>query len=93
MGIKSAQNVSLLILIIMSKLLPEIWLRFAQDTNKEVWEIEELMEMVRKEVEVRELILLSSMESNNPRHSIPLTPSTFALLSTNSSIKCVYCGN
>ena len=77
----------------MSTLLPELWLTFAQDMNKEVWEIEELMEMARKEVEARELILSSSMESNNPRHSIPLTPSTSALLSTNSSIKCIYCGD
>ena len=45
--IKSEQYGSLLIPIIMTKLPQELRLRFARDTDKDVWEIEELMDLVK----------------------------------------------
>ena len=54
LGIKAEQYGSLLIPIIMTKLLPDLCLHFARDTDKDVWEIKELMELVKREVEARE---------------------------------------
>ena len=62
--IKSEQYQSLLIPTIMTNLLQELHLRFACDTNKEVWEIKELMDLVKREDEAREaseLVKLTSL--------------------------------
>ena len=53
LGIKAEQYGSLLIPIIMTKLPPDLRLRFARDTDEDVWEIKELMELVKREVEAR----------------------------------------
>ena len=54
MGIDSGQYGSLLIPVIMTKLPQDLRLRVARETDKEVWEIDELMSQLRKEVEARE---------------------------------------
>ena len=94
MGIKSEQYGSLLIPIIMTKLPQELRLRFARDTNKEVWEIEELMDLVKREVEAREASELVKLNSLRPpaRNQTPPQPSASTLLTSGTSIKCVYCG-
>ena len=94
LGAKSERNGSLLIPVIMAKLPPELRLRFARDTTKEVWEIAELMETVRNEVEARETADIVRVVSrpNNPRPSNPPVASALALVLANSSIKCVYGG-
>ena len=50
LGIKSDQYGSLLVPIVMTKLPPELRLHFIRDTTKEVWEIDELMGVLKKEV-------------------------------------------
>lgn len=50
----------------MTKLPQELRLRFARDTNKEVWEIEELMDLVKREVEAREASELVKLNSLRP---------------------------
>ena len=54
MGISSAQYGSLLIPIIMSKITPELHLRVAKETKKDVWEMGELLDFIKEEVEARE---------------------------------------
>jgi hypothetical protein len=55
LGVASSQYGSLLIPIIMSKLPAEIRLHIARNTVDEVWNITDLLEVMRKEVEAREL--------------------------------------
>ena len=54
MGIRSEQYGSLLIPIIMTRLPLELHLRIAYETDKEIWEIDELMTVIKREVEARE---------------------------------------
>ena len=55
LGVNSSQYGSLLIPIIMSKLPAGIRLQIARNTSEEVWKITDLLEVMRKEVEAREL--------------------------------------
>ena len=55
MGIHSEQYGSLLIPVIMCKLPIEVRLQIARNTKKDVWVIKDLLELIRKEVEAREL--------------------------------------
>lgn len=54
MGIKSEQYGNFPISIVMTKLPPEICLGIARETDKEVWEIDELLAVIKKEVWARE---------------------------------------
>ena len=54
LGIGSEQYGSLLIPVIMSKFPNEVCLRAAHETNKDVWEIEGLLRIIKQEVEARE---------------------------------------
>ena len=92
LGVRSEQYGSLLIPIIMTKLPPDLRLRFARVTDKDVWEIEELMELVKREVEARETSELVKSTSMKPPNRSPINPSASALLTRGSYIKCVYCG-
>ena len=95
MGIESGQYGSLLIPVIMTKLPQELRLRFARETDKEVWEIDELMGVLRKEVEAREateLIKLSQVKAPGGfRGPVPPTPTAATLLTSGSPVRCVYC--
>ena len=55
LGVNKEQYGSFLIPIIMSKLLPEVCLQIARVSVKEVWEVEELMNAIKGEVEAREI--------------------------------------
>ena len=93
------QYVSLLIPIIMTKLPSDVRLRIARQSEEEVWKIEDLLEVIKLEVEARE-----SSEGNrvNPQRSQTYTPnprctnhsnSTASSLFTSSGkVQCVYCG-
>ena len=54
MGICSGQYGNLLILKIMTKLLQEFCLCIAQETDRKVWQTDELMTVIKKEVEAQE---------------------------------------
>ena len=51
----SSQYGSLLIPVMMSKLPPEIRIQVARNTAREVWEMSDLLEVIRQEVEAREI--------------------------------------
>ena len=97
MGIDSGQYGSLLIPVIMTKLPQDLRLCVARETDKEVWEIDELMSLLRKEVEAREATeMIKLHQVKNPLNSgfrnPPQTPPTAAaLLASGSSVRCVYC--
>ena len=54
MGINSGQYGSLLIPVIMTRLPQDLRLCVAREVDKEVWEIDELISLLRMEVEARE---------------------------------------
>ena len=51
LGVSSTQYGSLLIPVIMSKLPHEIRVQIARNTAREVWDMPELLEVIRQEVE------------------------------------------
>ena len=55
LGIRSEQYGSFLISIIMSKLPGEVRLQIARVTTKDVWDVNELLHVIKGEVEAREL--------------------------------------
>jgi hypothetical protein len=55
LGVKSEQYGSLLIPIIMSKLPPELRIHVARKTASELRKIDDILEIIRKEVEPREI--------------------------------------
>ena len=55
MGIHGEQYGSLLIPVIMCKLPIDVRLQIARNIKKDVWVIKDLLELIRKEVEAREL--------------------------------------
>ena len=94
LGIKSERYVNFLITVIMTIKLPQKFcLHFACDINKEVWEIKELMDLVKREVKAREASELVKLSSLQPpaqnQTSSQSSASTF--LTSGSSIKCVHC--
>ena len=85
----------------MTKLPPDLRLRFARDTDEDVWEIKELMELVKREVEARKMsegVKAQSMRSsrlNAPRFTPSFNPSNStpsALVTSGVKVQCVYCG-
>ena len=54
LGVSSKQYGSLLIPVIMSRMPAEITLQIARKTSQDVWEIDEIMNIILAEVEARE---------------------------------------
>lgn len=54
LGVTSAQYGSLLIPVIMTKFPNDVRLRIARETGREAWRIDDLLKIVRQEVEARE---------------------------------------
>ena len=79
LGIKASQYGSFLIPVIMSKLPDEVKLHIARVSVKDVWEVEELMTAIKKEVEARELCdavrITESRPAIQPRKILPHTAS------------------
>ncbi|PFX25804.1 hypothetical protein AWC38_SpisGene9561 [Stylophora pistillata] len=102
LGVSSHQYGSLMIPVIMSKLPHEIRIQVARNTASEVWEMSDMLEVIRQEVEAREISegvkTNVSLEKLHPNHH--KTPTANPLLSqddkrfslTGNQIKCVYCG-
>ncbi|XP_065886645.1 uncharacterized protein [Dysidea avara] len=66
LGVASEQYGSFLIPMIMSKLPDDIRLRVARESRQDVWKIEEILEVVKVEVEAREA---SESVKVNPQHN------------------------
>ncbi len=95
LGIQSDQYGSLLIPVIMSKLPSDVRLQIARKTEKDVWVIKDLLEIIRKEVEARELS--EQVKANNdskkpPPPKFPTISSLTAQEAAGVHIKCAYCG-
>ena len=98
LGIGSEQYGSLLIPIIMSKLTGDIRLRIARESKDDVWNLDELMEVIRTEVEAREASevvkvnsVKSSQQQSRPAPSSSMNPTASALTASNMKTRCVYC--
>ena len=95
LGVKASQYGSLLIPVLMSKLPQDIRLQIARKTSKEVWDISEILDVIRNEVEAREMSEgVKVIQNEKPRYQ-SRPPSASALLVNNGShkgkIRCVYC--
>ena len=55
LGVSSEQYGSLLIPIIMSKMPSDIRLKIARKATKDVWKIDELLDIIKFEIEAREV--------------------------------------
>ena len=94
LGIRSDHYGSLLIPMIMTKLPQELRLRIARETDREIWQIDELMAVIKKEVEAREateFVKVHQPKVVGSRGSFPSTPIAATLVASGSSIRCVYC--
>ena len=87
MGINSDQYGSLLIPMIMSKLPSEICLCVARESTEELWKIEDLMNVIKKEVEAHEAS--EGIKIKSPQSST--RPTVNALVTHGHNIQCVYC--
>ena len=103
LGVNSNQYGSLLIPVIMSKMLPEIRVRIARNTACEVWEMSELLEVIRQEVEAREISdgVKTNVNLDKQKEPSMKRPSSSTLYSAQNGthlssrtgpMKCVYCG-
>lgn len=104
LGIKSQQYGSMLIPIIMAKLPPQVRIQVARSAINEVWDIDELLELIRKEIEARELSekIQTTEQKRPPTQAIsnlkqtrnaPNTANTLVTSSSDVSKTpiCVYC--
>ena len=89
LGVASDQYGGLLVPVIMSKLPNEVRVRIARETKSTVWKIEELMDVITREVEsreVRERVKITEDRNQKPplsQHKNPKYPSTNSLVTKN----------
>ena len=90
LGVSSKEYGSLLIPVIMSKLPTEIRIQIARNSNTDVWNIEDLMKIIKTELEAREAgeavkandnFTRKSAPSNNAPHKVSGTPTSSTFLS------------
>ena len=88
LGVKSEQYGSFLIPIIMSRLPADVRLQIARVTTKDVWQIEEVLCVLKSEVQAREMSnsMKTKDTASSPRYKPP--PSTGAFFAGNN-IRCV----
>ena len=81
----------------MTKLTPELHLHVARESRNDVWEIGELLTLIKQEVEAREATEMVKVPAIRPMggphiRGNPLPNCTAsALVAQNSSVQCVYC--
>ena len=103
LGVSSDQYGSLLIPIIMSKLPNDIRLQVARKSSKDVWEIDELLQIIKNEVEAREtsegIKIDDNPRKNNGVNSSgqfqgnrPTARSFMANDGQGFTIRCAFCG-
>ena len=99
LGVDSEQYGSLLIPIVMAKLPSELRLRIARVAKGSVWKIDELLDVIRQEVEAKEISERVRATDQKPSTYHRNRPSTASALFSkaelndkgSSLIKCVYC--
>lgn len=70
LGVDPSQYGSLLIPVIMSKLPPDVRLLVARSVRLEVWKMSELLDVILKEVEAREIRAISCRETGRQRQQL-----------------------
>ena len=102
LDVSSSQYGSLLIPVIMSKLPPEIRIQVARNTAREVWEMSDLLKVIRQEVEAREISdgVKTNVNLDKQKEPSMKRPSSSTLYSAQNGthlssktgpMKCVYC--
>ncbi len=98
LGVTSEQYGSFLIPVVMSKLPHDICVQVARLTKTDVWEINEMLEVLRGEIQAREMgasIKAKPADVSKPRKPQPSTASTFtanAQQNTSTWIpNCAFC--
>eukprot|EP00794_Sanderia_malayensis_P000740 gene740-biopygen24 len=66
LGVTSKEYGSLLVPVVMTRLPSEIAIEVARKTTEDVWDIEEILEIVRKEIEAREVSTKVKMNDRRP---------------------------
>ena len=100
LGVNSSQYGSLLIPVIMAKLPQEVRVQIARNTTQDIWEMTDLLNVIRREVEAREISDNVRVNTDNRKPHPPLQrPPTAATLiaqetsSKGKPIQCVYCAD
>ena len=96
LGISASQYGSFLIPVIMSKLSSEVRLQVARVSARDVWDMEELLRIIKSEVEAREISeTIKTTDSKPPDTSRRVNQATAAaLVATERSLprlNCIYC--
>ena len=98
LGVTPEQYGSFLIPVIMSKLPSDVRLQVARVTAKEVWEIQEILTVIKAEVEAREIsdtIKINERKGTDGYVSRRFNPPSAAALTAQAcqggGIKCVFC--
>ena len=97
-GISSEQYGSMLIPIIMSKIPNEMRLIMARKATAQVWNIDELLDTIKVEIEAREVSegVQSNSQSTRKYETVPPTVGAFVTNGCNSEkfqIRCAFCKN
>ena len=95
LGVTSAQYGSLLIPVIMTKFPNDVRLRIARETGREAWRIDDLLKIVRQEVEAREAsegaaVNPAKVSVKSTRNS-SFNSTASSLVTNNHKLQCVYC--
>ena len=93
LGVDLQHYGSLLIPIIMPKLPNEVHLRMAQKHHGFIWKVEDLLDVIKVEVEAREASNLTKPNAfRPPPQRKPPLPTANSFYAVNSTPHCVYCG-
>ena len=99
LGVDSKQYGSLLIPVIMAKLPQEVRIQIARETTKEIWEITDILNVISKEVEAREVGENVKINADSTVRKPPYKPTmnaAAALVNQETrtlprSCRCAYC--
>ena len=93
LDVTSEQYGSFLIPVIMAKLPNDIRLRIARETGKEVWKIDNVLKIIKQEVEAREVSEGAAI-SNSKTTPVPprVPPTVSSFMASHYKPQCVFCG-
>eukprot|EP00794_Sanderia_malayensis_P015519 gene15519-biopygen11979 len=97
LGVTSKEYGSLLVPVVMTRLPSEIAIEVARKTTEDVWDIEEILEIVRKEIEAREVSTKVKMNDRRPdrtsQQQVSGTTRAFVTADKQKQIQCFFCKN
>ena len=97
LGIGTGQYGSVLVPVIMEKLPQDVRLQIARVTTRDVWDIEELMQVIKSEVEAREMtegIKINEtrkLDNLSRKSAMPTTSSFLTKDGGSNERRCIYC--